>query len=191
MRRFATFHGFPTSSLVFGFCNLYAPPPMTSEMMNVPSHCGASLCTFSCISRNTRSPLLNDLVRRRLLWYVRSLSWYPSDLVMAVSRASSVVSLSFCSASSASFSSYPEIRGAPNLKSCGSPASAPYTKKKGVYWVELFGVVRRLHSTAESSSTQLPAACSSGARSRFFIPPHTRQVAFSTWPLDCGCATDA
>src|SRR3954471_22656093 len=52
------FHGFPMSSLVFRFFNLYAPPPMTSEKMNGPSHCGASLCTFSCISRRTRSPLL-------------------------------------------------------------------------------------------------------------------------------------
>src|SRR3954468_6771386 len=50
------FHGFPTSSLVFGFFNVYAPPPMTSEIMNGPSHCGASLCTFSCISHRMRSP---------------------------------------------------------------------------------------------------------------------------------------
>jgi hypothetical protein len=122
---------------------------------------------------------------------VRSLSWYPSDFARAVSLASSAVSLSSCNASSASSSSYPVTRGAPNLRSCGSTASAPYTMKKGVYWVAVFGVVRRLHSTAGSSSTQLPAACSSGARSRFLIPPHTRPFAFSTWPLDCGCATDA
>src|SRR4051812_9330259 len=158
-------------------------------MINDPSHWGASLWTFSCISRRTRSPLLKVLVRRQLLWYVRSLSWYSSDFVRAVSHASSTVSLSSCSASSASSSSYPDIRGAPDLRSCGSTASAPYTMKKGVYWVAVFGVVRRLHNTAGSSSTQLPAACSSGARSCFFSPPHTRPFAFSTWPLDCGCTT--
>src|ERR1041385_766256 len=184
------FHGFPRSSSVFGFFSLYAPPPMTSEIMKGPSHCGASLCTFSCISRRTRSPLRKVLVRRRLLWYVHSLSWYPSDLAMVVSLASSAVSLSSCSACSASSSSYPEIRGAPNFRSCGSTASAPYTTKKGVYWVEALGVVRKLHRTAGSSSTQLPAVCSNGARSRFFIPPHTKPFAFSTWLLDCGCATD-
>ena len=43
--------------------------------------------------------------------------------------------------------------------------------KNGVNWVAVFGVVRRLHSTAGSSSTQLPTACSSGARSRFLSPP--------------------
>src|SRR4051812_22805134 len=77
----------PWISHVFsGLCffSLYAPPPMTSETMNGPSHCGVSLCTFSCISRRTRSPLLKVLVRRRLLWYVRSLSWYPFDLAMVV-----------------------------------------------------------------------------------------------------------
>ena len=110
---------------------------------------------------------------------------------MVVSRASFSMSLLSCSDSSASSSSYPEIMGAPNFKSCDSTASAPYTKKKGVYWVELFGVVRRLHRTAGSSSIQFPAACSSGARSHFFIPLHTRPLAFSTWSLDCGCATDA
>src|SRR3954471_24459443 len=124
------FHGFPMSSLVFRFFNMYAPPPMTSEIMNGPSHCGASLCTFSCISRRTRSPLWKVLVRRRLLRDVHRLSWYPSDLAMVVSLASSMVSLSSCSAYSASSSSYPEIRGAPNFKSCGSTASAPYTMKK-------------------------------------------------------------
>src|SRR3954465_1948845 len=146
MRRFSTFHGFPTSSSVFGFFSLYAPPPMTSDIMNGPSHCGASLCT--CISHRTRSPLRKVLVRRRLLWYVRSLSWYPSDLAMVVSLASSAVYLSSCSDSSASSSSYLEIQGAPNFRSCGSTDSAPYTMKKGVYWVEAFGLVRKLHSTA-------------------------------------------
>src|SRR4051812_18049311 len=109
---------------------------------------------------------------------------------MDVSLASSMVYLSSCSAYSASSYSYPEIRGALNFKSCGCTASAPYTMNKGVYWVEVFGVVRKLHSTAGSSSTQLHVACSSGARSRFFIPPHTRSFAFSTWPLDCECAAD-
>src|SRR3954463_6490385 len=36
---------------------------MSSEIMKGPSHCGASLCTFSCISRRTRSPLRKVLVR--------------------------------------------------------------------------------------------------------------------------------
>ena len=60
---------------------------------------------------------------------------------------SSSVSTSSSSASSASDSSYATTRGASNLTSQGRTASAPYTMKNGVYWVDLFGVVRRLHST--------------------------------------------
>jgi hypothetical protein len=30
-----------------------------------------------------------------------------------------------------------------------------------------------------------------GRRSRFLRPPQTSPLAFSTWPLDLGCATDA
>ena len=81
--------------------------------------------------------------------------------------------------------------GALNCTSTGSTALAPCTMKKGVKPVELFGVVRRLHSTDGSSSGQAPAARSNGRSSRFFIPEHTSPLAFSTCPLVCGCATEA
>ena len=58
-----------------------------------------------------------------------------------------------------------------------------------MYWVDLLGVVRRLHKTEGSSSTQAPAARLSGAKRRFLMRLHTRPFAFSTCPLDCGCAT--
>ena len=57
--------------------------------------------------------------------------------------------------------------------------------------VDLLGVVRKLHSTDGSSSTQAPAARLSGTRRRFLRPLHTRPFAFSTCPLDCGCTTEA
>ena len=69
--------------------------------------------------------------------------------------------------------------------------SAPYTMKNGLYWVDLFGVVRRLQSTDGSSSTQAPAARLSGTRRHFLMPLQTRPLAFSTCPLDCGCETGA
>ena len=82
-------------------------------------------------------------------------------------------------------------RGESNLMSVGMTASAPYTRKKGVKPVDLFGVVRRLQRTAGSSSSQQPVERSRGTTSRGLIPERMRPLARSTWPLDCGWATDA
>src|SRR4051812_47262436 len=72
------------------------------------------------------------------------------------------------------------------IMSAGSTASAPYTRKNGVYPVDLFGVVLRLHSTAGSSSIQHPADLCSGLTSRGFIPDNTSPLDLSTCPLDVG-----
>jgi hypothetical protein len=63
-------------------------------------------------------------------------------------------------------------------------------QKKGVSWVAALGVVRRLHSTEGSSSTQACLAFSRGASSRFFIPLHIRPLLFLTCQFDFGCATE-
>ena len=57
--------------------------------------------------------------------------------------------------------------------------------------VDLFGVVRRLQRTAGNSSSQQPTERSSGLTSRGFMPDRMRPFARSTWPFDCGWATDA
>ena len=75
--------------------------------------------------------------------------------------------------------------------SVGMTASAPYTRKKGVKPVDLFGVVRRLQRTAGSSSIQQPAVRSRGSTSRGLMPERMRLFARSTWSFDCGWATDA
>ena len=63
--------------------------------------------------------------------------------------------------------------------------------KNGVYLVDLFGVVLRLHSTAGNSSSQQPGVFRNGSINLGFIPARTIPLALSTYPLDCGCATDA
>ena len=75
--------------------------------------------------------------------------------------------------------------------SVGMMASVPYMRKKGVKLVDLFGVVRRLQRTARSSSSQQPAERSSGSTRRGLMPDRMRPFARSTWPFDCGWATDA
>jgi len=75
--------------------------------------------------------------------------------------------------------------------SVGMTASAPYTRKKGVKPVDLFGVVHRLHRTAGSSLSQLPAERSSGSTSRGLMQERMRPFAHSTWPFNCGWAMDA
>ena len=57
--------------------------------------------------------------------------------------------------------------------------------------VDLFGVMRRLQRTADSSSSQQPAERSGGSTSRGLMPAKMRPFARSTWPFDCGWATDA
>ena len=57
--------------------------------------------------------------------------------------------------------------------------------------VDLFGVVRRLQRTAGNSSSQEPAEHSRGSTSRGLMPDRMRLFARSTWPFDCGWATDA
>ena len=57
--------------------------------------------------------------------------------------------------------------------------------------VDLFGVVRSLQRTAGNSSSQQPAERSSGSTSRGLMPERMRPFARSTWPFDCGWATDA
>ena len=86
---------------------------------------------------------------------------------------------------------YAVTRGELQQISAGNTASAPCTRKKGVNPIEQFGVVRRPHSTDGSSSAHAPAALSRGARSRFLRPLLMSQFARSTWPLVCGCATEA
>ena len=75
--------------------------------------------------------------------------------------------------------------------SVGMTASAPYTRKKGVKPVDLFGVVRRLQRTADSSSSQLLGERTSGSMSLGLMPYRMRPLARSTETLDCGWATDA
>ena len=57
--------------------------------------------------------------------------------------------------------------------------------------IDLFGVARRLQRTAGSSSSQQPAERSRGSISRGLMPDRMRPFARSTWPFDCGWATDA
>ena len=57
--------------------------------------------------------------------------------------------------------------------------------------VDLFGVVRRLQRMASGSSSQQPAEPSRGSTNRGLMPDRMRPFARSTWPLDCGWATDA
>ena len=57
--------------------------------------------------------------------------------------------------------------------------------------VDLFGVVRKLQRTAGSSSSQQTAERSRGSISRALMPDRMRPFAHSTWPFDCGWATDA
>src|SRR5664279_1402324 len=75
--------------------------------------------------------------------------------------------------------------------SVGSIASAPYTKKNGVWPVDLFGVVRMLQSTDGNSSTHAPAARCKGVSRRGRIPCKIEQFIRSTCPFDCGWATEA
>src|SRR5215216_7774419 len=74
--------------------------------------------------------------------------------------------------------------------SAGNTASAPYTRKNGVYPVDRFGVVLKLHSTAGSSSIQHPADLCSGSMSRGFILDNTNPLDLSTCTFDAGWATE-
>src|SRR3954463_7497885 len=109
-------------------------------------------------------------------------------------RANSWLSSSRSTPSSRAFlasaSVYMVTRGESNSLSVGMTASAPYTRKKGVKPVDLFGVVRRLQRTAGSSSSQQPSERSSGTTSRGLMPERMRPLARSTWPFDCGWAAD-
>ena len=88
--------------------------------------------------------------------------------------------------------SSPDLRGRHTCSiSIGSTASAPWTRKNGVSCVAVFGVVRILHKTLGNSSGQVCRAFSSGPNRRFLIPLQMIPLAFSTWPLVCGCPTDA
>src|SRR3954462_12684144 len=114
-----------------------------------------------------------------------------ADRLRANSRLSSSRSTPSSRASLASASVYMVTRGESNSMSVGMTASAPYTRKKGVKLDDLFGVVRRLQRTAGSSSSQQPAERSSGTTSHGLMPERMRPLARSTWPFDCGWATDA
>ena len=57
--------------------------------------------------------------------------------------------------------------------------------------VDRFGVVRKLQSTTGNSSSQLPGERISGSTSRGLMPDRMSPLARSTYPLDCGCATEA
>src|SRR4051812_13767544 len=110
-----------------------------------------------------------------------------ADLDSANSLASPSKSTSSCR--DTSFTSavvYWVTHGESCIMSAGSTASAPYTRKNGVYPVDLFGVVLRLHSTADSSSIQHPADLCRGSTSRGFIPDNTSPLDLSTCPLDVG-----
>ena len=57
--------------------------------------------------------------------------------------------------------------------------------------VDRFGVVRRLQRTASNSSSQLSGERMSGSTSRGLMPDRMSPLACSTYPLDCGRATEA
>ena len=57
--------------------------------------------------------------------------------------------------------------------------------------VDRFGVVRRLQRTAGNSSSQLPGEWISGSTSHGLMPDRMSPLALLTYPLDCGCATEA
>ena len=57
--------------------------------------------------------------------------------------------------------------------------------------VDRFGVVRRLQRTASNSSSQLLGERMSGSTSRGLTPDRMSPLARSTYPLYCGCATEA
>ena len=94
-------------------------------------------------------------------------------------------STSSSSASLDSSLSYVATLGDSRDTSIESMTSAPCTKKKGVSYVELFGVLRKLHNTDGNSSTHAPFALSSGATNLFLGPAVTSPVAFSTYPFVC------
>ena len=73
--------------------------------------------------------------------------------------------------------------------SVGSTASAPYTRKKGVYPVDLFGVVLKSPSYAGSPSIQHPGVLTNVSIKLALMPVNTNALALSTCPFDSGCAT--
>ena len=105
--------------------------------------------------------------------------------------ASSKRSDASSSSSSASSSSYACTLGASKHTSLGRIASAPCTMQNWVNCVDVFGVVRKLQSMDGNSSGQALVARLSGTKRRFLIPLVTKPLAFSTWPFDYGCATEA
>src|SRR3954462_3864431 len=94
--------------------------------------------------------------------------------------ASSLRSTPSSRANLASSSVYKACRGESNSMLDGMIASDPYTRKKGVNPVDLFGVVLKLNNTAGSSSIQAPGALSSGSTNRGLIPDRIRPFALST-----------
>ena len=72
------------------------------------------------------------------------------------------------------------------VNSIGITASIPYTKLNGVSCVAVRIVVLYDQRTFCNSSAQLPPAC---VRRRL-IPLTMVWLVTSTWPFDCGCATD-
>ena len=102
------------------------------------------------------------------------------DRASAMSRASSSASISCARAALDASSVYAMTRGALNRTSKGKTASTPYTIKNGMQFIDLFGVVRRLHSIEGRSSTQCPAALSSRVCGLILIPFITRPLAHST-----------
>src|SRR3954469_19635468 len=149
--------------------------------MNGPSHGEDNLGWPSdfWIRRNTKSPSRKARGRIFLLWYCLNFCWYIADLDKARRHASSLRPTPSSRASLASTSMYMAWRGESNSISEGMIAAAPYTRKKGVNPVEQFGVVRRLQSTAGSSSIHGPGALSIGSTNLGLIPDKTRLFARS------------
>ena len=70
-------------------------------------------------------------------------------------------------------------------------ASELYVRKKGVSPMDRLDVVRKLQSTAGSSSTQRPANFLSMSKIHGLSPWRMRLLALSTCPFVRGCPTDA
>src|SRR3954470_17996525 len=150
-------------------------------MTNGPSQGEDNLCWTSdfWIRRNTKSPSRKARGRIFLLWYCLSFCWYIADLDKARRHASSLRSTPSSRASLASASVYMAWRGESNSILEGMIASVPYTRKKGVNPVERFGVVRKLHSTADSSLIHAQSALSKGSTNLGLIPNKMRPFARS------------
>src|SRR3954462_7482123 len=94
--------------------------------------------------------------------------------------ASSLRSTPSSRANLASSSVYRACRGESNSMSDGMIASDPYTRKKGVNPVDLFGVVLKLNKTAGSSLIHASGALSGVSTNRGLIPESIKPFALST-----------